>query len=90
MEKELTCLRSIIADCDERITAALKTRMECIEGIITYKRENGLPVLQPEQEKKQLERVAAEVAGTIFEEEILHIFEGIIENSKRIQAENAV
>ena len=47
MEKELTCLRSIIADCDERITAALKTRMECIEGIITYKRENGLPVLQP-------------------------------------------
>ena len=54
MEKELTCLRSIIADCDERITAALKTRMECIEGIITYKRENGLPVLQPEQEKKQL------------------------------------
>ncbi len=39
MEKELTCLRSIIADCDERITAALKTRMECIEGIITYKRE---------------------------------------------------
>ena len=75
MEKELACLRSIIADCDERITAALKTRMECIEGIITYKRENGLPVLQPEQEKKQLERVAAEVAGTIFEEEILHIFE---------------
>lgn len=55
------------------------------EGIITYKRENGLPVLQPEQEKKQLERVAAEVAGTIFEEEILHIFEGIIENSKRIR-----
>lgn len=86
MEKELTCLRSIIADCDERITAALKTRMECIEGIITYKRENGLPVLQPEQEKKQLERVAAEVSGTVFEEEILHIFEGIIENSKRIQA----
>ena len=42
--------------------------------------------MQPEQEKKQLERVAAEVAGTIFEEEILHIFEGIIENSKRIQA----
>ena len=42
--------------------------------------------MQPEQEKKQLERVAAEVAGTVFEEEILHIFEGIIENSKRIQA----
>ena len=78
MEKELTCLRSIIADCDERITAALKTRMECIEGIITYKRENGLPVLQPEQEKKQLERVAAEVAGTVFDE--------ITRNSKRIQA----
>lgn len=86
MEKELACLRSIIADCDERITAALKTRMECIEGIITYKRENGLPVLQPEQERKQLARVADAVAGSVFEEEILHIFEGIIANSKRIQA----
>lgn len=86
MEKELACLRSIIADCDERITAALKTRMECIEGIITYKRENGLPVLQPEQERKQLARVAEAVAGSVFEEEILHIFEGIIANSKRIQA----
>ena len=43
MEKELTCLRSIIADCDERITAALKTRMECIEGIITYKEKTVCP-----------------------------------------------
>lgn len=34
MKKELDCLRSIIADCDQKITEALKTRMECIEGII--------------------------------------------------------
>lgn len=86
MEKELSCLRSIIADCDEKIAATLKVRMDCIAGIITYKKENGLPVLQPEQEKRQLERVAEAVAGTVFEEEILHIFTEIIENSKRIQA----
>ena len=86
MEKELASLREIIADCDQQITTALKTRMECIEGIITYKKEHGLPVLQPEQEKKQLERVAKNVEGTVFEEEILHIFQDIIENSKRIQA----
>jgi len=86
MEKELSCLRSIIADCDQKITAALKTRMECIESVIRYKKEHGLPVLQTEQERKQMEKVAAAVAGTVFEEEILKIFEGIIENSKRIQA----
>lgn len=86
MKKELDCLRSMIADCDQKITEALKTRMECIEGIIAYKKENGLPVLQPEQEKKQLAQVAKNVAGTVFEEEILHIFRDIIENSKRIQA----
>ncbi len=86
MEKELSCLREIIADCDQKITAALKTRMECIEGIINYKKENGLPVLQPEQEKRQLEKVEKDVAGSVFEEEILHIFKDIIENSKRIQA----
>ena len=86
MQREIFCFREMIADCDREITSALKTRMECIEGIITYKREHGLPVLQPEQEKKQLERVRKTVEGTVFEEEILHIFEGIIENSKRIQA----
>ena len=88
MEKELTCLRSIIADCDERITAALKTRMECIEGIITYKRENGLPVLQPEQEKKQTDALAAKLGDNEFEEEILDIFKYIMKNSRRIQAKS--
>lgn len=43
MEKELTCLRSIIADCDERITAALKTRMECIEASLHTKEKTVCP-----------------------------------------------
>ena len=37
MEKELTCLRSIIADCDERITAALKTRIMEMDAHIQEK-----------------------------------------------------
>ena len=86
MERELTGLREIIGDCDKEIVQALKTRMECIEGIIQYKRNHGLPVLQPEQEKKQLDRICKEVEGTPFGEEIIHIFERIMENSRKIQA----
>ena len=79
-------IRAKIGECDDIIIKQLAVRMSHIQEIISYKKATGIPILQPEQEKKQLERVAAEVAGTIFEEEILHIFEGIIENSKRIQA----
>lgn len=86
MERELTGLREIIGDCDKEIVQALKTRMECIEGIIQYKRNHGLLVLQPEQEKKQLDRICKEVEGTPFGEEIIHIFERIMENSRKIQA----
>lgn len=86
MERELSNLREIISDCDREIIQALKTRMECIEGIIQYKRKNGIPVLQPEQEKKQTDKVQQEVDGTAFGEEILHIFESIMENSRKIQA----
>lgn len=86
MEIKLSDLRETIGDCDREIVQALKTRMECIEGIIQYKRNHGIPVLQPEQEKKQLGLVQEEVEGTPFGEEIIHIFERIMENSRKIQA----
>lgn len=86
MEQELFQLRQSISECDKEIVRALKTRMECIEGIIQYKRNHGLPVLQPEQEKKQFELIGREVEGTPFGGEIIHIFERIIENSRKIQA----
>lgn len=89
MEQEkdkLEQLRDTIAQCDAAITEALKTRMACIKEIIAYKREYGIPVLQPEQEKKQLDAVMHSTKDSVFRHEILHIFEGIIENSKRIQA----
>ena len=85
-DKTLEQLRSIIAGCDATITEALKTRMSCIESIIEYKRKNGLPVLQPEQEKKQLDAVKQRTQDSTFRNEIVHIFEGIMENSKKIQA----
>lgn len=89
MEQEkdrLEQLRETIAQCDAAITDALKTRMECIKEIIAYKREYGILVLQPEQEKKQLDAIKRSTKDSVFRHEILHIFEGIIENSKRIQA----
>lgn len=88
MEQQNTLeqLRETIAQCDATITEALKTRMACIEQIIQYKRENGVPILQPEQEKKQLDVVKQSTKDSVFRHEIIHIFEGIIENSKRIQA----
>lgn len=79
-------LRGMIADCDEKIAEALRKRMECVQGITELKRENGMAVLQPEQEEKQLRAIHEQIGGCVYEEEILHIFRDILENSKKIQA----
>ena len=73
---QLEQLREIIAQCDATITEALKTRMECIKEIIAYKRENGVPVLQSGQEKKQLDAVKRNTKDSVFRHEILHISKG--------------
>ena len=46
-------IRDKIGQCDDNIIEQLVARMRCIQDIIEYKKEKGIPILQPEQEKKQ-------------------------------------
>ena len=40
-----------------------------IQEIISYKKATGIPILQPEQEKKQTDALAAKLGDNEFEEE---------------------
>ena len=62
--------------------------MSHIQEIISYKKATGIPILQPEQEKKQTDALAAKLGDNEFEEEILDIFKYIMKNSRRIQAKS--
>lgn len=81
-------IRKRIRECDDQIVESLEKRMDCIQEIIQYKRENGLTILQPEQEKKQREALVKKLINHKFEEEILDIFTYIVKNSRKIQAKS--
>ena len=54
---DLEVYREELANCDAKITEALKERYAIIEKIMAYKEEYGMPILQPEQEEKQKKRL---------------------------------
>jgi shikimate kinase len=87
MEK-IEQIREKIGICDDVIIEQLAIRMNYIQEIITYKKATGIPILQPEQEKKQTDALMAKLNDNEFEEEILDVFKYIMKNSRRIQAKS--
>jgi shikimate kinase len=87
MEK-IEKIREKIGACDDVIIEQLAIRMGYIQEIITYKKATGIPILQPDQEKKQTDALKAKLNENEFEEEILDIFKYIMKNSRRIQAKS--
>lgn len=79
-------IRERLEVCDKQIVSVLEDRMDIIKEIMEYKKENGLPILQPEQEKRQRKMLKEHVKENTYKEEILNIFAYILENSRRIQA----
>lgn len=84
----LETIREKINACDEILIEQLAVRMEYIKEVIAYKKEAGIPILQPEREKQQEEALKTKLDGNEFESEILDIFRYVIKNSRKIQAKN--
>lgn len=78
--------RERISECDNRIIDALADRMVEVQKIIAYKKATGIPILQPEQEKKQTKALEDKLGDNEFEEEILDVFKYIMKNSRKVQA----
>ena len=51
---QLEILRESLGQCDEIILDALLMRNRIVEDIMAYKEANDLPILQPEQEARQI------------------------------------
>ena len=69
--------REELANCDAKITEALKERYAIIEKIMAYKEEYGMPILQPEQEEKQKKRLMFSLHNDKHRDEIYDVFERI-------------
>ena len=84
---DLELYREQLAECDDRIIDALVERNSIIEKIMAYKEEYGIPILQPQQEKKQNRQLKEKLQDNRYEKEIEDVFHCIVRNSKRIQAQ---
>lgn len=83
---DLELYREQLALCDDKIIDALVERGAIVEKIMSYKEEYGMPILQPQQEKKQKIRLEEKLTGNKYREEIYDVFRCILKNSKRVQA----
>ena len=79
-------LREDLSQCDEILLNTLLMRNRIIEQIMAYKEANNLPILQPEQEKKQAQWLAKELENKRHRKEIISVFDEVLRSSKKIQA----
>lgn len=84
--KELDKLRNDLDMCDEIIVDALRMRYQIIQEITNYKQENGIQVVQPEEEERKKNYVMQKLDDYKYKKSILKVYESILYRSKRIQS----
>lgn len=83
---ELDELRVRLAVCDEQILDCLLKRNAIVEDIMKYKESHNMQIIQPEQEKRQIQKLKEALEGQSHAKEIMDVFQRITYNSKKIQA----
>lgn len=83
---DLEMYREQLALCDDKLIDALVERNAVVEKIMAHKETYGMPILQPQQEAKQKQRLEEKLTDNKYKDEIYDVFRCILKNSKRIQA----
>ena len=81
-------VRAKISMYDDEIIKILSKRMDCIHEIIQYKKEKGMPILQPEYEGKKEIALCKKLKDNKYQDEIMNIFRYVVKNAKKYQAKN--
>ena len=77
-------VRAKISMYDDEIIKILSKRMDCIDEIMQYKKEKGLPILQPEYEGKKEVALCKKLKDNKYEDEIMNIFRYVVKNAKKL------
>ena len=75
-----------LGQCDEILLYAILMRHHIIKDIMAYKEENGLNILDPEQEERQKEWLDGRLEDESNASEVWDIFHAIGKASKQMQA----
>ncbi|WP_349947616.1 shikimate kinase [Lacrimispora sp. BS-2] len=85
--KELNKIREDLNRCDKEILDLLMKRLGYAAEIMEYKKEQGLPIFQPEEENRHEDFLKA-VGSHTYCTELSRIFKQIQEESKRVQSKS--
>lgn len=84
--EQLERYREQLQVCDEKILEGLLERNRVVEEIMACKEENGMKILQPDQEARQDAWLEGALEGCRHQEEVRAVFREIHRGSKKIQA----
>jgi chorismate mutase len=76
-------VRAELAKQDRAILDAVNARLRLVAELKRYKEEAGIPFVDPEQEQRLLERLAAANTGPLSEEGLRELFTTILALTKR-------
>jgi chorismate mutase len=82
-------LRGELAKEDRAVLDAINARLRLVAELKRYKAEAGLAFVDPEQERRLLDRLAAANTGPLSEEGLRELFGTILALSKREVANRA-
>lgn len=84
--KELSEIRKRIDEIDNRIIPLLEERMDCSVDVATYKKANGIPVLNSAREKLIIDGIKEK--SQKYGNEIAQIYDTVMQISREIQYES--
>jgi shikimate kinase len=81
-------IKKDLNSCEKEILHLLMQYLGCSAEMMECKKEEGLPIFQPEEEKIRQEELLAAIDGHAYGEELLRIFKQIHEESKGVQSKS--
>lgn len=89
MSEEIEALRERIDAIDREILRQVTERVRVVLAIGDWKRENGVPVYDPDRERRLLERLCGLAEAPLDAGTVRRIFERLIDESRRIEHQHA-
>ena len=75
--------RAALAAQDRAVLDAVNARLRLVAELKRYKQETGLAFVDPEQERRLLDRLAAENTGPLSEDGVRRLFAELLALTKR-------
>jgi len=84
-EPDIEALRREIDQIDQQLVELFAARVRVVLSVGDYKRARGIPVYDPERERRVLDLLCSAVRQPLDRDTVRRVFERIIDESRRIE-----